>query len=312
MNGQPTNRISVIDPIRPAIERVKLLLFKPFDLSKWFVIGFCAWLAYLGTGGGGGSGPPHCNIPYKPHEQQAEMAEDINTAKEYILDNLFWIIPAVVVVAVVMIGISLLIAWLNSRGRFMFLHCIAENKSEVKIPWQKFKKQGNSLFLFRFVLGIIGLAAIAVPVIGIILLAIAMTNGAAIAGICGIASLGLIIFIVLIMLSLVRKFTFDFVVPIMFLRTASCVAGWQEFLTVLSVNKARLALYLLFQIVIAIAIGVIISLGLCIGCCLCCISLLLFIPYIGTVILLPLLVFKRAYSLYYLRQFGSNFDVFSP
>lgn len=314
MNEQPTNRISVIDPISPAINRVKVMLFKPFELRKWFVIGFCAWLAYLGTGGGGGGGGPHFNAPYKPHEQHPNIAEGINTAKEYILDNLFWLIPAVVAVVVVMIGIGLLIAWLNSRGRFMFLHCVAANKAEVKIPWQKFKKHGNSLFLFRIVLGIIGFAVTVVPVAGIILLIIATASKAIllIVSIPGIIFCGLILFAILIALSLVRKFTFDFVVPIMFLRTASCVAAWREFMTILSTNKARLALYILFQIVIAIAIGAIIALGVCIGCCLCCISVLLFVPYIGTVILLPLPVFKRAYSLYYIRQFGPTFDVFLP
>ena len=56
MNSEQLNRVSVIDPVTPAIDRVKLILFRPFDLGKWFVIGFCAWLAYLGTGGGGGGG----------------------------------------------------------------------------------------------------------------------------------------------------------------------------------------------------------------------------------------------------------------
>jgi hypothetical protein len=309
MTPEQPNRVSVIDPISPAIERVKAMLFKPFDLGKWFIVGFCAWLAYLGGGGGGGGGP-HWNAP---HKQQAKIAEGVNSAKEYFLDNLFWIIPVVVIGAVIIIGIGLLIAWLNSRGRFMFLHCVATNKSEVKVPWHKFRKHGNSLFLFRIVLGIIGLAIVAVPILGIVLLIITMVTKTApmIASIPGIIIFGLIIFALLIALSLVRKFTYDFVAPIMFLQTASCIAGWREFLTILSVNKARLALYILFQIVIAIAIGTIIFIGFCIGCCFCCASLLLFIPYIGTVILLPLFVFKRAYSLYYLRQFGPSFDVFS-
>jgi len=308
---QPT-RISVIDPISPAIQRVKDVLFKPFVLGRWFTIGFCAWLAYLGGGGGGGGGP-HWNAPRKLHEQQAQIAEGINAAKEYLLDNLFWIIPAVVIGAVIMIGIGLLIAWLNSRGRFMFLHCVAENKSEVKAPWRKFRKHGNSLFLFRVVLGIISLAIIAVPITSIVLLIITMASGIApkVAFIFGFIICALIIFVLAVAMSLVMKFTFDFVVPIMFLRTASCVAGWREFLTILSANKARLALYILFQIVIAIAISAIILIGFCIGCCFCCASLLLLVPYIGTVILLPLFVFKRAYSLYYLQQFGPGFDVFS-
>jgi hypothetical protein len=311
MTPEQPNKVSVIDPIGPAIQRVKDILFKPFDLGKWFIVGFCAWLAYLGSGGGGGGGGSRYNVG--PHEQQTKIAEGINTAKDYILTNLCWIIPLIAIAAVVIIGIGLLIAWLNSRGKFMFLHCVATNKSEVKVPWHKFRKHGNSLFLFRIVLGIIGLAIAAVPILGIVLLIITMVAKAAsvIVFVPITIILGLIVFVLAIVLSLVRKFTFDFIVPIMFLQTASCVAGWREFLTILSVNKARLALYILFQIVIAIAIGTIVFIGFCIGCCFCCASLLLFIPYIGTVILLPLLVFKRAYSLYYLRQFGPGFDVFS-
>jgi hypothetical protein len=312
MTPEQPNRVSVIDPISPAIERVKVMLFKPFNLGKWFTIGFCAWLAYLGTGGGGGGGGGGGDWS-GPQKHKAEIAEGINTAKEYLLDNLFWIVPLVVIGVVIAIGIGLLIAWLNSRGRFMFLHCVATNKSEVKVPWHKFRKHANSLFLFRIVLGLIGLAAAAVPILGIVLFIIMMATKAApvVVFVPITIILGLILFVFAIVLSLIRKFTFDFVVPIMFLQTARCVAGWREFLTILSVNKARLALYILFQIVIVIVIGTIIFIGFCIGCCLCCASLLLFIPYIGTVILLPLLVFKRAYSLYYLRQFGPRFDVFS-
>src|SRR4030065_367012 len=107
--------------------------------------------------------------PISPAIHKTEIAEGINTAKEYLLNNLSWIIPLAVIVVVLIIGISLLIAWLNSRGKFMFLHCVAENKSEVKVPWHKFRKHGNSLFLFRIVLGLVGVAVVAVPILGIVL-----------------------------------------------------------------------------------------------------------------------------------------------
>ncbi len=318
MTSEQPNRVSVIDPISPAIDRAKLMLFKPFELRRWFVIGFCAWLAYLGGGGGPGGGPRY-NVPRKPPEQQkAQIEEGINTAKEFVLDNLHWIIPVAVIVAVLIIGIALVITWLNSRGKFMFLHCVAGNRAEIKVPWYKFRKYGNSLFLFRVVLGIISFVIVGLPFLGIVLLIVmtAIGNVPNVVSIPGIIIFSLFIFMIIFALSivlfLVRKLTFDFVVPVMFLRTVSCVAGWREFLTILSANKLRFALYLLFQIVIAIAIGAIIGIGFCIGCCLCCASCLLLIPYIGTVILLPLLVFKRAYSLYYLQQFGPDFDVFRP
>jgi len=310
MTAEQPSHISVIDPISLAIERVKVMLFRPFDLGKWFTIGFCAWLAYLCGGGGGGGA--NWNSPYKSPEQKAKIAEGVGSAKAYLLGNLYWVVPAAVIVVVLIIAIGLVVIWLNSRGRFMFLHCVAANKSEVKVPWHKFRKHGNSLFLFRIVLSIIGLAIVAVPVLGITFLGIMMASKAVpyIAAIPGIILCSLIVIVLVIMLSLVKKFTFDFVVPIMFLRAESCMAGWREFMTILSVNKARLALYILFQIVIAIAIGTIVFLGCCIGCCFCCASALLFVPYIGSVILLPIFVFRQSYTIYYLRQFGPGFDVF--
>ncbi len=305
------DRVSVIDPISPAIERAKIMLFKPFDLKRWFVIGFCAWLAYLGSGGGGGGGG---NFNVGDHHGGFKMREALNEAKEFVLENLHWIIPVAVLVVTIGIILWLVFTWLSSRGRFMFLHCVAQNKAEVTNPWSKFKNHANNLFLFRIVLCLISLVVVGLPMLGMAFLIIlaASKTGLYPISIPGIVILGLVIFVISITMFLVKKFTMDFVVPIMFLQTASCVAGWREFMAILSANKLRFALYLLFQIVIAIAIGFIKFIGACIGCCFCCVSILLLVPYIGTVILLPFAIFKRSYSLYYLQQFGPAIDVFSP
>ena len=302
MNAQQLN-VSVIDPIGPTFERVKTILFRPFDLGKWFVIGFCAWLAYLGKGGGGG-GPNF--------RGSGKLDEAFHTAKEFVMANLHWIVPVAVTVTLVGIILWLVFTWLSSRGRFMFLHCVAENKAEVKAPWAKFRQHANSLFLFRIVLGLIGFAAIGVPllIVGLLIAITIAGNGPHVVGVLGFLVIGLIVFAISIAFLLVHKFTTDFVVPIMFLRTTNCTAGWREFLGLLSLNKARFALYILFQIVIAIAIVAIILAAVCVTCC--CAGCILAIPYIGTVLMLPLLVFKRAYPLLYFRQFGPQFDVFSP
>jgi hypothetical protein len=312
MTPQRPSIVSVIDPIGPAFEKVKTILFRPFDLGKWFIIGFCAWLAYLGSGGGGGGGGGGGNgINIKSGSYEAR--EFIEQSKEFVVENQVWIIPAIIFIVMFIIALWLLITWLSSRGRFMFLHCVAYNIAEVTIPWTKFRQHANSLFLFRIVLGFIGIITMGLPLllaIGVIIMMIA-TDGAIIIGVLGAIVIGLIILVGATIFSLISKFTMDFVVPIMFLRTTSCIAGWREFLTILSVNKARFVLYILFQIVIAMAIGAIKIMGFCIGCCFCGVGLLMLIPYIGTVILLPIHVFTRSYSLLYLKQFGPEFDVFS-
>jgi hypothetical protein len=56
------------------------------------------------------------------------------------------------------------------------------------------------------------------------------------------------------------------------------------------------------------AIGIIVLLAILATCCIA--GCLLLLPFLGTVLLLPVLVFKRAYPLYYLAQYGPQYDVF--
>src|SRR5438034_6803059 len=51
MNGSEP-KIEIFKPFGEAFELMKKILFRPFDLKKWFVIGFAAWLSNLGSGGG--------------------------------------------------------------------------------------------------------------------------------------------------------------------------------------------------------------------------------------------------------------------
>jgi hypothetical protein len=93
----------------------------------------------------------------------------------------------------------------------------------------------------------------------------------------------------------------------MVLRQTTCRAAWNELLSLIGRNKGRFLLYMLFQLVIQLVIGMGMFALFCICCLLCCLSA---IPYLGTVLLLPIPVFNRAYPLFYLRQYGPSYDVF--
>ena len=194
----------------------------------------------------------------------------------------------------------------------MFLHCVALNVGEVKVPWSKYANQANSLFLFFLVLSILGFVCFIPMIVLIIFMAISMANnGMAVPiGILTIACAVFVMIIVGILFALVSKFTNDFVVPIMYLQRKTCMEAWREFKELLSANKGLFALYILFHIALSIVIGMIIF-AIVIATC-CCAGCLFAIPYIGTVLLLPILVFKRSYSLYYLAQYGRALNVFVP
>ncbi len=300
--------ISVVQPVGQAIERVKQVLFRPFDLTRWFVIGFGAWLAGLGHGGGGG------NLRYPGGGQGGggDLRQQLEHTRDYVTDNLTWIVPLAAVILVVVLGLWVLFTWLSSRGRFLFLHCVALNRAEVAVPWTRFARAGNSVFRFRLVLGLVYLAlalAILVPS-ALSAYRMCLDDAWGFGNILTLVAFGLVLFVVVLVFGIIGMLLIDFVIPLMFLHGGSCLAGWAELRPLLAAHVGSFILYFLFQIVLGLAIAMIVVIAVLITCCLA--GCLLIIPYLGTVTLLPVLVFRRAYSLYYLAQFGPAFDVFSP
>jgi hypothetical protein len=307
MQTPPLN-LSVIDPVGRALERVKLVLFQPFDLGKWCVIGFCAWLALLGEGGGF-----HANFPFNwSNHRGRSLDREFEQARDYVMGNLYWIVPVVVTLVVLGLALGLVFTWLSSRGRFMFLHCVALNRAEVAEPWRQFGREANSLFLFRIVVGVICL----IVTLPLVILCVGIgwrmfkAGGPALVGVLEMVGLGLVFVLLAMAFALIGKLTRDFVVPLMYLRRQGCCACWSELLRLLGANAGDFILWLLFQIALGFVIGLLILAVVIVTCCVA--GCLMALPYLGTVLLLPVLVFHRAYALHYLAQFGPAFDVFAP
>jgi hypothetical protein len=299
--------ISVTVPIGLAIERVRVLLFRPFDLGKWFTIGFCAWLAGLGERRISGNFNSSNSSP-----GQGDIHQQFEHARTVVIQNLYWILPLAIFLLVVCLALGVLFIWLNSRGKFMFLYCVALNRAEVREPWNRFSDAANSLFWFRLVLCLVGIA-VTLPLLvlaGIAAFSMFIHSSWNPAGIMAIIAIVMGLIAVGIFFAIVRKLTVDFVVPIMFLRGSRCLDAWREFFKLLGSNTGEFVLYILFQIVIAIAVGAMILAAVLVTCCIA--GCVMMIPYIGTVLLLPVLVFKRAYSLYYFAQYGPAYNVFPP
>jgi hypothetical protein len=193
----------------------------------------------------------------------------------------------------------------------MFLHCVALDRAEVAEPWRKYAREAWSLFWFRavlwlcqmiFMLPVLAWAGLA----GFRMAERDTVSGGDIAALI-IAGLGMLVLVCIF--AMVGKFTRDFVVPIQFLRGSGTVAAWRELLRLLGGYAGEFILYVLFSILLAICIFVLVMGVILITCCIAC--CLLAIPFIGTVLLLPMLIFQRAYSAYYLAQFGADYDVFA-
>src|SRR5712692_527969 len=135
MNGtQP--KIEIFKPFGEAFDLMKRILFQPFELKKWLVIGFAAFLAHLGGG---------FNFRYN-YKDRSQLPQGLIDAFHQIPP---WIIVAgASFLIVLIITILIVFAWLRARGRFMFIDCIVKNRAAIVQPWGEFREQGNSYFLF--------------------------------------------------------------------------------------------------------------------------------------------------------------------
>ena len=295
MNGTGPE-IQIFKPFGEAFELMKKILFQPFAVKKWFIIGFAAWLANLG--GGGGS----FNYPYNEREDAHKLNETISQIPHSIL------ITGVCVLVAVVLLLIVLFAWLRARGRFLFIDCIVKNRGAIAEPWREFRTEGNSYFLFSLT------AAVC-----LVLLTALLSAPLVYVGIRGrfylslhrdrlepyVLLIGALWVFTILLVVFAWALIVNFMVPVMYCRRCRAYEAFRAATSLIARHPGEIVLYCLFLIVLAVGS---VMLGCVVTCATCCIAA---IPYVGTVILLPVFVLLRSFSLLFLRQFGPEYDVWT-
>jgi hypothetical protein len=205
--------------------------------------------------------------------------------------------------------ISITLTWVNSRGKFMFLYNVVNNRDDVVKPWNDFRKQGNSLFWWQFIYGLIALTVFVLFFFYCFQIFKNMHEGL----IPEITKFGFISGMVVILLGLmliaayISLFLNDFVIPIMYKYKLPATKAWAKFISLAVNNLGSFIVYglLIFALKIAVAVAVIFAAVLT-----CCIGLLLImIPFVGAVVLLPVSYTFRAFSIEYFAMFGDDFNL---
>jgi hypothetical protein len=214
----------------------------------------------------------------------------------------------VCVLVLVVLVLVVLFAWLRARGRFMFIDCIVKNRGAIAEPWHDFRKEGNSYFLFSLV---VGLALFVFAVLLSVPLILLVVKGRHyffihrdqlnIYLISGIVAWAFVVILFVLAWSLIA----NFMTPVMYRRRCRAYEAFRTVTKLIAANPGEILLYCLFLIVLALATAIVACLVTCATCCIAA------IPYVGTVILLPVFVLLRSFSLLFLRQFGPEYDVWA-
>jgi len=291
MNGTEP-QIEIFKPFAEAFELMKKILFQPFDLKKWLVIGFAAWLANLGGGGGGGF-----NYPDNRREDAQKLHETIGQIPQPILITGICILVCFVLLLIV------LLTWLRARGRFIFVDCIVRNRAAIVEPWKEFRAEGNSFFLFSLVVVLVLIGLAIAGTLGLALPLIIRGSGARPGP--GLLTAFCLFLIFLIGLALILIVISQLMVPIMYRQRCRARLAFAQAVNLVSSHPGPIILYVLFLLVLGVAVVVI---SCAVACATCCVAA---IPYVGTVILLPIPVTLCAFSLLFLGQFGVDYNVWA-
>ena len=295
MNGVRP-KIEIFKPFGEAFELANKILFQPFDVKKWFVIGFAAFLSGHLAGVG-------FNFPSPFGNFQSHRATQ-NVIPAHLEQWKPWLVATVVVAALLFFAFVIALMWLKARGHFIFTDCIVRNQAAIAAPWREYRKEGNSYFLFLLavmfaILLLAGLILASVFGLGWLKQGVGETGS--------IASIGLIVFLFVFWVSIVIFVSIAtyFMVPVMYRRRCRAVEAFRDVTLLIIHNLGSFFLFSLFGIVLILAV---LMIGAIVTCATCCLAAL---PYIGTVILLPVFVCLHAFALVFLRQFGPDYDVWA-
>jgi hypothetical protein len=294
-------------PLQRAWARTRAMLFAGASLETWFVLGFTAWLARLWDNAGlGGSSWRHNGAGIKNHDWNLSALGGTCD-----LDGLVHELGGLGLALLLGLGmlallVSVLLTWLSSRGEFCFLDNVVHRRARVGEPWRKYARQGDSLFLWRLVFQLVaGACALALILPGLLLvigaIATESLRGLGIAGAVGLAMLGVVLAIAA---ALVSFWTDQFVVPVMYRDGSGVLDAWRRTLPLVREHVDQAVLFALFWLLLAVGVGVAVG---ALGLMTCCIGwIVLAIPYLGTVILLPVYVTARALGPEFLAQYGEE------
>ncbi len=305
MNGGGSGvAIGYLEPLRRAWARTRLTLWAPFDAGKWLVLAFSAWLAGLADGVGGGVPRSRVGV-----SSGGDLWSGVHAAQRW-LGQHPWLVPLLVGAAVLAGLLVLLLLWLSSRGKFIFLDNVVANRAAIVEPWRRFRRLGNSLFVWR--LAFAGVAMVVLAVLAAVLLLTAGgLSGFTLATARGTVAIAVgagLLLLYVAAVALVALAVDSFVVPVMARQGLTAVAAWRVLLPWFEAYLGHFVLYALFLLALAFGLGLVV---VAFGFLTCCIGfVLLALPYVGTVILLPVWVAYRAFSLEFLAQFDPTFQLF--
>lgn len=243
-------RLSAADAISPAIQRTRTFLFRPFRLGTYLKLCLVAVLTE-GFGGNSSFSTPNGHRS----TQHSSFAGPVHFTADWI------ILIAAAVIFVIALGF--LIAYLITRLRFAYFHCLVHNTREVRPGWQLYRDQAMRFFLLNLVVGLCFLfllALIALPFAAGFFRLYRESQGG------GPLNIGLILALVLPLIPIILLFVLaalaadlilrDFMLPHFALEDATAGEAWNAVWARIRMEKSAFFVYALLRLILPIVAAI--------------------------------------------------------
>ena len=132
--------ISAVDSVSPAIQRTRDFLFKPFSWGTYLKLGLVAIITEgvgrnFHSSSHGNSSSGHGPFPSPIYHFTPGMS------------------AAILAAVLVVIVLSMVIAYLITRLRFAFFHCLIHNSKEIRPGWRLYGEQAMRFFWMNVAVG---------------------------------------------------------------------------------------------------------------------------------------------------------------
>lgn len=304
--------MDVTGSLGPAWDRMKLVLFQPFDVVKWLALGLMVFIEMLGQAGGGNynfnsPGGSGSGSPGSGRTSPADFADLIDEGLAWVGDNLELVLGIGIPVFGLFVALYVLLLWLSSRGMLMFVRAVARNDARVGENWRATRYLVGSLWKVRLVVEAINWLVVVGGILGLfyVLYRLLRRNETEwTAYVFELAPLVLAWMVVALVPGLVASVIRNFVAPTMLQFQESCGESFGRFVPVLKANVGPVILFLFLRMLFHVVFG---FANMLITLFTCCIGGL---PVINQAITAPFHVFDRAWSMYTLRSLGPDWDLF--
>ncbi len=232
----------VTDSIKDAWARARSLLFLDWNVGRWLKYGF---IAMLGTGAAGAGGSLNYSPPPAGGDGGGgapggfpdigrvgpEVVDAVRGAVQWIGANLANIVLLALGLVTIWLIACIVLLYVRAVFRFIFVDAVAAPREPgIIVSWGHHTGQGLSLLIWNIFLSLIPLVLLLVAAVPIISSMGLLASGEPLGAVLGVGGMlgliGVIVFALLV-LSMGRALTDDFLVPAMYARRCGVIAGWR-------------------------------------------------------------------------------------